>query len=284
MAGPSTVVAFQGVSGAYSEAAAQEFFGARGLVLSPLPEFASVFRAVTTKRAAFGVLPVENSLTGSIHQNYDLLIDHPVRIVGEVKLRVSHNLLAVKGATLAGIRTVLSHPQALAQCQGFLAKLKKAEATPFFDTAGSAKHVAEHGAKDVAAIASRTAGQTYGLVRLAEAIEDNAQNYTRFIVIEPESKKAPLAKARGKTRRKTSVVFAMKANVSGALHKSLSIFAIRDIDLVKIESRPIPGQPWQYLFYLDFATPADPDTGARAIEHLREITSFTRVLGTYEEG
>ncbi len=280
----SGVVAFQGVDGAYSQKAAREFFGAQAKTL-PCAEFADVFRAVKSGKARYGVLPIENSLTGSIHQNYDLILEHPVELVGEVKLRVSHHLLVPVGATRGDLREVFSHPQALSQCQKFLKTLPKARPVPFFDTAGSARFVAESGRLDVAAIASADAGKRYGLRSLKQAIEDNPHNYTRFWVIAPAKrgpKRASSIKI-AKAKLKTSVVFALK-NLPGALYKSLSVFAVRDIDLLKIESRPIPGTPWQYVFYLDFATPQDAKVGARAVEHLEELTAFTRVLGTYASG
>lgn len=269
-------VAFQGVSGAYSERATRQFFGKEADPVA-CHDFNAVFRAVKTGKVPFGVLPLENSLTGSIHQNYDLLLKEPVVIVGEVKERISHSLLARKGTRLADVRVVYSHPQALSQCAGFFAKHKRAEATPFFDTAGSARYVATLERKDVAAIASPEAGRRYGLTALRHGIEDNAENFTRFLVIARPSKKTP---TRLKKPMKTSIVFALKS-IPGALHKSLSVFALRDIDLVKIESRPIPGSPWQYLFYLDFVTPQDPKLSARVLDHLSEVTVFTKVLGTY---
>jgi prephenate dehydratase len=274
------IVAFQGVEGAYSELAAQQFFGRRGLVVKALPEFAAVFRAVAGGRAAFGILPIENSLTGSIHQNFDLLLEHDVTIVGEAKLRVSHNLLANKGARLGNIRFVYSHPQALSQCADFIRKLGHAEPTPYFDTAGSARYLAASGRLDAAAVASTAAARRYGLKILADAIEDNEMNFTRFIVIAKPGRRRSSLRRGSRSPRKTSIVFALKS-IPGALYKSLSVFALRDIDLLKIESRPIAGRPWQYMFYLDFATPADPEIGQRAVAHLEEITAFTKVLGTY---
>jgi prephenate dehydratase len=283
----AVMVGFQGVEGAYSELAAGQFFGTKAAATRAYPDFAAVFAAVVAGRVGYGILPVENSLTGSIHQNYDLLLDHDVCIVGEVKLRVSHNLLAVKGATLRDVRTVYSHPQALSQCAAYLGKLRQAVATPFFDTAGSARYVAESGRRDLAAVASSAAGKRYGLQVLASAIEDNEQNFTRFIVVAKAGSRRrlppPKPAARGGAGRKTAIVFALKS-IPGALHKALSVFALRDIDLIKIESRPIAGSPWEYMFYLDFLTPKDPAVGPRAVEHLKEVTVFLRVLGTFAAG
>ncbi len=273
-------IAFQGVEGAYSERAAREFFGKKAETLA-CKEFLDVFLAVKKGRAKFGVLPIENSLTGSIHQNYDLILGHDVQLTGEVKVRVSHQLLALPGAKKSDLREIYSHPQALGQCAKFLKTLPKAEPVPHFDTAGSASFVAKSGQKHRAAVASPEAGVRYGLKPLAEAIEDNPHNFTRFWVIAPGKLKLPKNKpAKG---LKTSVVFALK-NLPGARYKSLSVFAVRDIDLLKIESRPIPGSPWQYVFYLDFAQPPDEEQGRKALDHLGEITAFTRVLGTYAPG
>jgi prephenate dehydratase len=270
-------ISYQGVRGAYSERAAREFFGRRTTVI-PCEDFEAVFRNVRAGKTGFGVLPVENSLTGSIHKNFDLLIRHKVWICGEVKLRVSHSLLALPGATRHSIRKILSHPQALGQCEGYLRKLKKTEAVPYFDTAGSARFVAGEGDPSLAAIASTEAGKVYGIKPLATAIEDKPHNFTRFIIISRDETSGP--KTRRKTGKgKTSVVFALK-NIPGALYKALSIFAIRDIDLLKIESRPIHGSPWTYMFYLDLSGWHDDERCARAIEHLREITEYLQVLGS----
>lgn len=270
-------VSYQGVRGAYSERAALEFFG-RQTTMTPCEDFDTVFRNVRARKTAFGVLPVENSLTGSIHKNFDLLMSHNVWICGEVKLRVSHSLLALPGTTRQAVRKILSHPQALGQCEGYLKKLQKAEAVPYFDTAGSARFVAAEGDPSLAAIASTEAGKVYGLKPLATAIEDNPHNFTRFIIICRDESASPRIRRKGRNG-KTSVVFALK-NIPGALYKALSIFAIRDIDLLKIESRPIHGSPWTYMFYLDLSGWHDDERCARAIQHLREITEYLKVLGS----
>jgi prephenate dehydratase len=283
-------VAFQGVAGAYSEQAAQRFFGtAKGraaVTTQPLADFPAVFRAVEAGRAAFGVLPIENTLAGSIHQNFDLLAAHArVEIVGEIKLRVEHCLLGRPGARVASLTHVYSHPQALAQCAKSLATMKKVTPTPFFDTAGSAEHVARVGDVRFAAIASEAAATRYGLTVLRRNLEDDPHNFTRFLVVTKRHagrRRSPAAPKRGAKAglRKTSVVFALR-DVPGALYKGLSVFALRDINIVRIESRPIPGQPWQYRFYLDFLAPADAVAAERALASLAEISSLVRVLGTY---
>lgn len=268
-------VAFQGEHGAYSQQAANKFF-AKKIETVPCKEFEVVFNKVKSGVIDFGVLPVENSLTGSIHKNYDLLIQHKIWIAGEVKLRVSHHLLALPGVTLKSIKKVLSHPQALGQCEGYLKKIKHIEPTPYFDTAGSAKFVQETGDPSLAAIASAEAGKIYGLKTLGSSIEDNQNNFTRFIIIRKSLKNDMSVKKADKT----SLVFALK-NIPGALYKSLSVFAIRDIDLLKIESRPIHGSPWKYMFYLDINGSCGDEKVAKAIEHLKEVTDFLKLLGSY---
>lgn len=267
--------AFQGENGAFSELAALKYFHDR---IKPVARksFSEVFRAVETGTCAYGVVPIENSLAGSIHENYDLLLRHPVWICGEIKLRISHCLIANPGTKVADIRKVFSHPVALAQCQRFLKKLGNIEQHSYFDTAGSVKHIRENGLTDAAAVASKQAAVDYKMNILRSNIEDNPKNFTRFFIVT----RKPL-EPRG--RCKTSVVFSLK-NLPGALYKSLSVFALRDIDLYKIESRPIPGSPWEYLFYLDFEGKASDDATKKAVAHLGEITSLLKVLGSYPLG
>ncbi len=272
------LIAFQGVRGAYSEQAVVKFFKTR-FKDQPYKDFEDVFKAVLNGKADFGVIPIENSLTGSIHQNYDLLLKYKVWITGEIKLRVSHNLLAPHGTKISDIRQVYSHPQALMQCDGFLKTIKKATSVPYFDTAGSAHFVADQNDKSLASIASAQAAKEYDLKVVRANIEDNEQNFTRFIVITSSPKKK--LKAPSKSRFKTSVLFALKKNIPGGLFKALTVFAIRDIDLLKIESRPIPGKPWQYIFYLDFEGESHTEAAKRAISHLEEITEFVKVLGSF---
>ena len=267
-------VAFQGVEGAYSEQAARKFFKAP-IALTGHPQFAGVFDAVLSKRARYGIIPVENSLAGSIHQNFDLLLKKTVWICGEVKLRVSHSLIVHPGTRMRDIRRVYSHPQALLQCQGFLGKLSRAEVVPYFDTAGSVKFLREEGGKDCAAIASQEAAKRYRLAVLKSGIEDNKENYTRFLVIEKRR-----SKPRGGRPDKTSLLFALK-NVPGALYLSLGAFAARGIQLHKIESRPIAGRPWQYLFYLDFGGDSDTDVAREAIADLKRTATGIKILGSY---
>lgn len=264
-------VAFQGEPGAYSEDAVHEFFGE--CEVEPLPTVRQVFERVEIGAADHGVVPLENSQAGSINETYDLLVRHGVKIVGEVVTRVDHALLGIRGASLSDIRTVLSHPQALAQCEEFLATLE-AEVFPFHDTAGAAKRVAEEGSRDQAAVAGRRAADLYGLEVLADSIQTYPENYTKFAVIGTEA----IPGARRADR--TSIVFAV-ADVPGSLHRCLGGFAKEEINLVKLESRPQGGRPWRYLMYLDFEAGADEPGARAALAELSEHTSFVRILGSY---
>jgi prephenate dehydratase len=264
-------VAFQGEPGAYSEAAAISYFGPS---IEPIPgeTFDLIFERVESGAADRGAAPIENSLGGSIHRNYDLLLRHNLHIVGEKVFRVRHCLITQPGVTLAELKTATSHPQALAQCEHSLKRLGL-QAEAVYDTAGSVKLLKESGRRDVAAIASRRAAEVYGMQVLEEGIEDDAANFTRFLILsrQPETTDKP---------SKTSIVFSLH-NAPGALFKALSVFALRDVDLSKIESRPIPGETWNYSFYLDFSgNTADPIV-QRALDHLSEITTTLRVLGSY---
>jgi prephenate dehydratase len=234
--------------------------------------FEQVFARVTKGDCARGIVPIENSLGGSIHQNYDLLTRHELSITGEHVLRVEHCLIAHPETSLADVRTVLSHPQGLAQCDGYIRKHQWSREAAY-DTAGSVKLLKGMARRDMAAIASSRAAVVYEMKILAENIEDDPQNFTRFIVLSP-SPVNPAAPC------KTSIVFSLR-NMPGALFKALSVFALRDIDLTKIESRPIAGRPWDYWFYLDFAESASEERGRRALQHLEEIATYLRVFGSY---
>src|SRR5438067_4979322 len=264
-------IAYQGEPGAFSEAAARRVDPDAQLV--PCRSFEEVFDGVQAGTAAYGVLPIENSIGGSIHRNYDLLLERSLPIVGEVELAVVHHLLALPGATLQGLRRVYSHPQGLAQCERFLRTLSNVEIIATYDTAGSAKMVADAGLKDAAAIASARAGEVFGLTSLAASVQDFDDNITRFLVVGRQ----PIANA---VPDKTSIVFSLP-NEAGSLFKALSVFALRGIDLTKLESRPIPGRPWEYLFYVDLGIARDEVACARALAHLGEFASMLRTLGTY---
>ena len=264
-------IAYQGEPGAFSEAAARRIEPEAQLL--PSKSFEEVFDRVAADPATWGVLPFENSIGGSIHRNYDLLLSHELPIVGEVELPVVHHLLALPGTTLEGLRRVYSHPQGLAQCERFLRTLTNVDIIATYDTAGSAKMVADAGLKDAGAIASARAGEVFGLTSLAASVQDFDDNVTRLLVIG----RKPIRNA---VPDKTSIVFSLP-NEPGSLFKALSVFALRGIDLTKLESRPIPGRPWEYLFYVDLGVARDEVTCARALTHLGEFAPMLRTLGTY---
>jgi len=265
-------VAIQGERGAFSHEAALDLLGIETEIL-PRPSFDALFDAMTLGEADRALVPIENSLAGSIHENYDRLRSRPFHIVAETQLRIRHCLVAHPGATLEGIREVASHPVALAQCREFFARHRGMEAVAAYDTAGSVKDLMREGGLHRGAIASRLAAETYGGRILLEGIEDDAQNYTRFLLLarEPASAPGPAAK--------TTAVFTLQ-NVPGALHRALGVFAGRGLDLAKIESRPLRGRPWEYVFYLDVL--GDPAGElATALDELRSLSSEFRVLGSY---
>jgi prephenate dehydratase len=262
-------IAYQGEPGAFSEAAALQIRADAETV--PCRAFEDVFEAVKNGSVDCGVLPIENSIGGSIHRNFDLLLENDLPIVGEAELPVVHHLLAIPGTTLERVTRVYSHPQALAQCDRFLRKLTGVEIIATYDTAGSAKMIADQQMNDAAAVASARAGQIFGLKPLRSAIQDYAHNTTRFLVISRQ----PLSEARP---AKTSIVFSLP-NEPGALFKALSVFALRGIDLTKLESRPIPDRKWEYLFYVDLA--GDEVPCSKALAHLAEFAPMLRVLGSY---
>jgi len=263
-------VAFQGEPGAYSEQAVFNYFG--HVETLPCESFDLVFNTVNALTCDAGLIPIENSLAGSIHQNYDLLLRNQLHIVGEYLLRVSHCLIVNPGVKREDIKKAISHPQALAQCAGYLRALG-VKVEQVYDTAGGVKMLKESGVRDTAAIASRRAAELYKMQILEEGIEDNEENYTRFLAIGREPT-VPEGEA------KTSIVFTLK-NQPGSLFKAMSVFALRDIDLTKIESRPLQGKPWEYLFYIDFIGAAHEETIRRALDQLGEYATTLRVLGTY---
>jgi prephenate dehydratase len=268
-------VAFQGEPGAYSEAAVLEHFGP-GVVPVPCSSFDQVFDAVETGQCEAGLIPIENSLAGSIHRNYDLLLRHDLKITGEHYLPVHHCLIGLPGATIESLSKVISHPQALAQCEGYLNTLGVAEIEPVYDTAGSVQIARDLGDPRVAAIASRRAAELYQMEILAEGIEDSPDNVTRFLSIGCQVADYSPADQESKT----TIVFTLN-NQPGALFKALSVFALRDIDLTKIESRPLMGSMWEYLFYIDFAGSVQDRPAQRGLSHLEEYVTMLRVLGSY---
>jgi 3-deoxy-7-phosphoheptulonate synthase len=270
-------VAFQGERGAFGEHAIRRYF-TEDVKAVPVPEFKSVFDAVLQGKSRYGLVPVENSLTGSIHQNYDLLLQYPdVRIVGEQKIRIVHNLIVCVGARLEDIRRVYSHPQGLAQCAAFLDTHPTWERQSFYDTAGAVKFVAEKGSTENAAIASEEAARVYRLAVLKSGIETNVQNYTRFVVIAREETAAPRTEG---VANRASFCFSV-ADKSGSLFQALQILAEHGLNMKKLESRPILGKPWQYLFYVDVDLPPDSTVFSAAAKKLSERTEDLRVLGIY---
>lgn len=276
-------VGFQGIKGAYSEMAASKMFAdSSELKLQPCNSFEDIFKGLDQGTLQYGVIPIENSLAGSIHENYDHLVNYQVWIRDEHFLRVRHSLLAIKGAKLENIKKVYSHPQALGQCAQYLKNLK-VEVLPYFDTAGSARFIAESQDPTIAAIAGAHAADDYGIAVLQSSIEDNKQNFTRFFLVEKKNgqsqKKINSEGLKGDG--KTSIVFSLK-DTPGGLHKSISVFAIRDIGLCKIESRPLKSSPWKYLFYLDIEGYYFDEPVFKAIAHLGELTKMIKVLGSYK--
>lgn len=278
-AGKPMKVAFQGELGAFSQQAIRQFLGPRAIP-SPRPRFDEVFAALRAGEVDAAALPIENTLAGSVHENYDLLLKYDFEITAETNVRIVHHLIANPGVKFADVRRVFSHPVALNQCLDFFARYKKIASVPHYDTAGSVKMVTEAKLTDAAAIASELAAKIYGGTILKREIEDDRKNFTRFFLLEPKGSKP---RQTAETRRqawKTSLVFSTR-NIPGALFRALSALALRDLNLVKIESRPRRGKPWEYMFYLDLLGHRDEQQVKNAVGHLGELADFLRVLGSY---
>lgn len=285
----SDLVAYQGVPGAYSEAAALK--ACPGKELLPCDQFETAFQALSQYLAEGAVLPIENSLGGSIHTVYDLLLRYRLHIVGETTISVNHCLLAMPGVKKENIKRVLSHPQALAQTDGYTRRMHGVIREAVDDTAGAAKAIAENKWMDAAAVASRRAGELYNLEILDEGIQDMKDNVTRFLVL---SREPLVTNPEDSIKYKTSIAFSLKEG-PGMLFKALSVFALREIDLTKIESRPLRDKPivlsngfaensvrgFNYLFYIDFLGALSDPKCQNALRHLQEIAPFLRVLGSY---
>jgi len=265
-------VAIQGERGAFSHQAALELLPKVDVL--PCARSAEVFDALDSVQANCAVIPVENTLAGPVGEHLDLLCERDVFILRELRLRIEHNLIAAPGVTVKDLRQVLSHPVALDQCRNFFRQHAEIEPVVFYDTAGSVKHVMASCLSDSGAIASRQAAEEYGGKILQSGLEDDKQNFTRFFLIQKKKKVIPNAD-------KTSLVFSLK-NVAGALFKALSVFALRDLDLSKIESRPVRGKPWEYMFYVDVLRGED-EAMRKALDHLAEIAGFVKVLGVYPQ-
>ena len=266
-------IAYQGEPGAFSEQAALTFFSTHA-ILKPLPAFSDVFADAERHPSSFGIVPIENSLFGSIHQVYDLLLKHKLFIIGEVKLRIELHLMALPKTKQKNVHTIYSQLQAIGQCDNFLSTLKNIKVEAVHDTAAAARFIQERKRNDTAAIASEQAARVHRLHILKRNVESNHRNFTRFIAL---SRKP--ARPFGKV--KTSLVFAVK-DIPGALFKALAVFALRDINLLKVESRPIIGKPWEYLFYVDVEGMPNRDPLRQALNHLKEVCTFVRVLGSYQ--
>jgi chorismate mutase / prephenate dehydratase len=264
-------VAFQGEQGAYSESAVFQFFGANTEV-KPCKDFKDVFDSVCTRKTEFGVVPVENSLEGSINQNYDLFLNYNLKVCGEVIVKIEHCLITNPGTDLEDIKVVYSHPQALAQCRTFLEEFGR-ELIPTYDTAGSVKMIKEKGLTDAAAIASERAANLYGMQILAKDIADNLENYTRFFVLSMDD-----SPATGKD--KTSIIFTA-THEPGSLYHAIGEFAKREINLTKIESRPTKKTAWEYNFYLDFEGHRTEPQCEKALKALEKYAIFVKILGSY---
>jgi prephenate dehydratase len=271
-------VAIQGERGSFSDAAARKLLGA-DVTIHSCRSFDDLFAAVTTGRVAAAVVPIENSLAGSVLRSYELLGGAGLTIVREALLRISMNLIGVPAASLSQVRRVLSHPVALAQCQRFLAEHPEFEAIATHDTAGSVQMVMEANDPTIAAIAGVDAAEAYGAEVLVRDIQDHAENFTRFLLVTHPSS-VPDRNAAAGSAMKTTVLF-NTPNKPGALFRALAAFALRDINLTKLESRPIAGRPWEYVFYADISGAAEERDVANALNHLREMCDTVTVLGTY---
>ena len=273
-------IAFQGRRGAYSESAAYHLFG-NDIEVIPMDTFEQIFQGIETGAVDGGAIPIENSTAGSIYDNYDLLYKWRHPIVGEVKLQISHSLCALPGTKLEDIKEVLSHPQGLAQCSRFFGRNPNIKSTAFYDTAGSAEEVAKRGDKTVGASASAYAGKLYGLDILAEGIENlPGVNFTRFYAIQKMANPLPET---GKI--KTTLLFMLSdSGRSGALHAALGCFAKRNLNLTRIESRPHPDRPWEYIFHLSFEGNPKDEAVVEALQELQSYCDFVYRLGSFREG
>lgn len=265
-------VAIQGERGSFSELAARALFGPRARVL-PCPDFDALFRAAESGRARYALAPVENTIAGSVHRVHDLLFSTSLRVAGEAIVRVAHHLIALPGVRAADVRRVYSHPVALAQCEHFFRAHPRLTRVATYDTAGSVRLLREEGARDAAAIASDLAARLYGARILKRHLEDHRSNFTRFFLLSRDGR--PIA-----SPDKTSVLFSTP-HVPGALFRCIGVFALRDINLLKIESRPLVGRPWEYVFHVDFEGSASEERCRNALRHLSEACHVVKVLGSY---
>jgi chorismate mutase/prephenate dehydratase len=265
-------VAFQGEIGAYSESAVYSFFGP-SVEVKPCKNLSNVFESVKKEETLYGVVPIENSIEGSVNQTYDLFLEYDLKVCGEIVLKIAHCLIAHPGIQLNSIKTVYSHPQALAQCRKFLEQLG-CRLISTFDTAGSVKMIKEERLMDAAAIAAERAAEIYSMNTLVKEIGDTSNNCTRFFVLSKQD--SPYS-----GEDKTSIIFSVKS-IPGALHHVLKEFAVRNINLTKIESRPTKRTPWEYNFYLDFEGHRNKEKCREALESIKDKTLFVKILGSYK--
>ena len=271
-------VSFQGERGAFSEEACRQLLG-DNLSFLPRERFEDVFRSLQSGESDCAVVPIENTLAGSVHENYDHLLNYQLPIVAEANVRIVHNLIGRPGSSVPKLRRVISHPVALRQCLKFFRDHPSLRSESYYDTAGSAKRVMQEENMSLAAIASAAAAKYYGAKVLRRSIEDDRRNYTRFFLLRRQARKRRPKKG---LVLKTSIVFST-ANQPAALFRCMSAFALRDINLAKIESRPLRGKPFEYLFYLDFlGSPEEPNC-RNAMSHLGEMTDLLAVLGCYPQ-
>lgn len=271
---PSSRIAFQGERGAFSEEAAVKLLG-EDIQLVPRPTFEALYTAIEDGAADYILAPIENSLAGSVHRSYDLLVTSGLHIQAEVVIPIVHNLIGIPGATFEGITQVSSHPVALAQCEKFFAAHPSIKRVATDDTAGSVREVMASGDKSRAGIASKRAAAVYRGVILREHLEDHSENYTRFLLLATTPEVA-------KDADKLSLVLNL-AHKPGSLCNALAAFAKRNLNLLKIESRPIPGTPWSYCFYLDLQASLNDPKARAALEELKQFTDSVKVLGCYPQ-
>ena len=264
--------AFLGQMGTFSHKACVQYFGEK-VEPAPIPSFRQIFESVKSGKVDFGVIPLENSLTGSIHENYDLLLEYDLRIVGEITLRIMHHLIGHPGTSVETLTRVLSHPQVFEQCRQFLERHDSLELVSVKDTAKAVKEIHESGKLTDAAIANKVAAEIYGMEIIEEGIETDPRNYTRFVVIGTEHlEKGP--------HKKSSIIYST-GNQPGALFESLKIFADNGVNLVKLESRPIHGKPWEYMFYVDLEADVESDAFQPILDQLMSRTDYLKILGSY---
>lgn len=271
---------FQGELGAFSQQAIRQLLGP-GAIPMPHQRFEEAFKALRDKKVSAAVIPIENTLHGSVHENYDHLLNFDLEIVAETSVRIVHNLIACPGVPFSKVKRVYSHPVALTQCLRFFENNPQVERVPFYDTAGSVKMILEQKLPDAAAIASSLSAEIYGGKILKKSIEDDRENHTRFFLLRPPGQKK--TRPEDHAHWKTSIVFTTR-NTPGSLFRGLAAFALRDISLAKIESRPRRGKPWEYLFYLDIHGHLEETRVKNALAHLGELADMIRILGCYPKG